>query len=261
MKSTTFNMRVMTFFKSKLSLMDRFIAIVCISIFLPNVPAFSKDWSIVIFPTNLSPEVQAAGSDFNDALVRALRNKFVVHSGDAVSKSLRETSLSNNCRFVNCPEIVADKFGSGIIADASFQIVASSYFYGLRIENVKSGEVLSSFQKLCKECTLPELLNDLTILTEQSASEALRVAVGDSTPVPRVSKKNNENFASPSYWKFGIGLDWDGGGGVNGLQDVSDLPKITDALQKAGISTQTIEEIWSGNMLRLLRRAEAIKSR
>ena len=59
----------------------------------------------------------------------------------------------------------------------------------------------------------------------------------------------------------GIGLDWDGGGGVNGLQDVSDLPKITDALQKAGISTQTIEKIWSGNMLRLLRRAEAIKSR
>ena len=59
----------------------------------------------------------------------------------------------------------------------------------------------------------------------------------------------------------GIGLDWDGGGGVNGLQDVSDLPKITDAMQKAGISTQTIEKIWSGNMLRLLRRAEAIKSR
>jgi membrane dipeptidase len=31
----------------------------------------------------------------------------------------------------------------------------------------------------------------------------------------------------------GIGLDWDGGGGVNGLQDVSDLPKITEALRAA----------------------------
>lgn len=59
----------------------------------------------------------------------------------------------------------------------------------------------------------------------------------------------------------GIGLDWDGGGGVNGLQDVSDLPKITAALQAADISTQTIEKIWSGNMLRLLRLAEAIKTR
>jgi len=59
----------------------------------------------------------------------------------------------------------------------------------------------------------------------------------------------------------GIGLDWDGGGGVNGLQDVSDLPKITEALRAASISTQTIEKIWSGNMLRLLRLAEAARAR
>ena len=59
----------------------------------------------------------------------------------------------------------------------------------------------------------------------------------------------------------GIGLDWDGGGGVNGLQDVSDLPKITAALQQADISQQTIEKIWSGNMLRLLQQAEAVKRR
>lgn len=57
----------------------------------------------------------------------------------------------------------------------------------------------------------------------------------------------------------GIGLDWDGGGGVNGLQDVSDLPKITAALRAAHVSTQTIEKIWSGNMLRLLRQAEAAR--
>lgn len=58
----------------------------------------------------------------------------------------------------------------------------------------------------------------------------------------------------------GIGLDWDGGGGVNGLQDVSDLPKITEALRAASVSTQTIEKIWSGNMLRMLRLAEAARA-
>ena len=58
----------------------------------------------------------------------------------------------------------------------------------------------------------------------------------------------------------GIGLDWDGGGGVNGLQDVSDLPKITEALRAASVSTQAIEKIWSGNMLRLLRLAEAART-
>lgn len=58
----------------------------------------------------------------------------------------------------------------------------------------------------------------------------------------------------------GIGLDWDGGGGVNGLQDVSDLPKITEVLRAASVSTRTIEKIWSGNMLRLLRLAEAART-
>ena len=54
----------------------------------------------------------------------------------------------------------------------------------------------------------------------------------------------------------GIGLDWDGGGGVNELQDVSDLPKITDALLDKGVAPETIGKIWSGNMLRLMQRAQ-----
>lgn len=58
----------------------------------------------------------------------------------------------------------------------------------------------------------------------------------------------------------GIGLDWDGGGGVNDLQDVSDLPKITAALREKAIGEDTIEKIWSGNMLRLLRLAEKARS-
>ena len=54
----------------------------------------------------------------------------------------------------------------------------------------------------------------------------------------------------------GIGLDWDGGGGVNELQDVSDLPKITAALLDKGVAPETVGKIWSGNMLRLMQRAQ-----
>jgi membrane dipeptidase len=54
----------------------------------------------------------------------------------------------------------------------------------------------------------------------------------------------------------GIGADWDGGGGVIGMEDVTALPKITAALRKAGYSDADIEKIWSGNVLRLLRQAE-----
>ena len=54
----------------------------------------------------------------------------------------------------------------------------------------------------------------------------------------------------------GIGLDWDGGGGVIGMEDVAALPRITDALLKAGYTKQDLEKIWSGNTLRVLRAAE-----
>lgn len=59
----------------------------------------------------------------------------------------------------------------------------------------------------------------------------------------------------------GIGADWDGGGGVVGMEDVLDLPKITDALLKAGYSEGDVQKIWSGNVLRVLAAAEAGKAK
>jgi len=63
--------------------------------------------------------------------------------------------------------------------------------------------------------------------------------------------------AGPDH--VGIGLDWDGGGGVVGLEDVLDLPRITAALLKAGYSEADVQKIWSGNVLRVLAAAEAAK--
>ena len=55
---------------------------------------------------------------------------------------------------------------------------------------------------------------------------------------------------------IGIGLDWDGGGGVDGLQDITGLPKITLAMREAGLSDQDIGAMWSKNLLRVLRLVE-----
>ncbi len=54
----------------------------------------------------------------------------------------------------------------------------------------------------------------------------------------------------------GIGADWDGGGGLAGMKDITGLPIITARLRTAGYSPADIEKIWSGNTLRLLRQAE-----
>lgn len=54
----------------------------------------------------------------------------------------------------------------------------------------------------------------------------------------------------------GIGMDWDGGGGVEGLADVADLPKITAWLLRKGYSEAQIAAIWSGNVLRVMQQAQ-----
>lgn len=58
----------------------------------------------------------------------------------------------------------------------------------------------------------------------------------------------------------GIGADWDGGGGVEGLRDVSDLPRITQRLLAAGYSEQDLAAIWGGNLLRVMAAAEAART-
>jgi membrane dipeptidase len=55
----------------------------------------------------------------------------------------------------------------------------------------------------------------------------------------------------------GIGLDWDGGGGLADLQDVSALPKITAWLLRKGYTEQQIAGIWGGNLLRVMAQAQA----
>ncbi len=54
-----------------------------------------------------------------------------------------------------------------------------------------------------------------------------------------------------------FGADFDGGGGIPGLEDVTALPRITERLAAAGLGAVAIAKLWSGNILRVLRAAEA----
>ncbi len=50
----------------------------------------------------------------------------------------------------------------------------------------------------------------------------------------------------------GIGTDFDGGGGVEGCYDVSEINNITAELVERGYSRREIEKIWSGNLMRVM---------
>jgi membrane dipeptidase len=58
----------------------------------------------------------------------------------------------------------------------------------------------------------------------------------------------------------GLGSDFDGATMPLGMEDVSKLPKLTDALLKKGYSEADIEKILGGNILRVMEAAEKLKS-
>jgi membrane dipeptidase len=56
----------------------------------------------------------------------------------------------------------------------------------------------------------------------------------------------------------GIGTDFDGGGEVDGCEEVSQMPRITEELLRRGYSEEDIRKIWGGNLMRVFRRVVEI---
>ncbi len=58
-----------------------------------------------------------------------------------------------------------------------------------------------------------------------------------------------------------FGADWDGGGGLPGIEDSSALPKVTERLRQAGYGDADLAKMWGGNILRVIGAAERAKVR
>jgi membrane dipeptidase len=55
----------------------------------------------------------------------------------------------------------------------------------------------------------------------------------------------------------GLGADWDGGGGVIGMEDITALPRISARLRREGFSDADIAKVMGGNLLRVMRQVQA----
>ena len=120
----------------------------------------------------------------------------------------------------------------------------------------------------------PERVAALAELTETYGSNTSEMDAETLAAFIAARAEVSERFPPPrsTYAKFmehtfhvldvigpdhvGISGDWDGGGGVDGMSDVSMLQKITRDLLAAGYSEQDVANIWGGNMMRLVRAAE-----
>jgi len=83
-------------------------------------------------------------------------------------------------------------------------------------------------------------------------------------PIPRASFEDFMqhvthalDLVGPDH--VGVGPDWDGGGGVTGMEDVASLPKVTERLVKLGYTEAQLAQFWGGNVLRVLGAAQAAR--
>ncbi|HPA39183.1 MAG TPA: membrane dipeptidase, partial [Phenylobacterium sp.] len=91
-----------------------------------------------------------------------------------------------------------------------------------------------------------------------------RKAIDAKWPIPRA---NLDDFMAHMLHAIkvagvdhvGVSGDFDGGGGITGLEDVTDYPAITERLIAAGYTPQDVAKIWGGNALRVLKAAEAAR--
>jgi membrane dipeptidase len=92
------------------------------------------------------------------------------------------------------------------------------------------------------------------------ASRAMK-ALDVQYPEPRATFEDYMNhmlhalkLVGPEH--VGVGADWDGGGGVKGMEDCAGVWQITERLLKEGYRPDDLQKIWGGNVLRVLKAAE-----
>jgi len=98
------------------------------------------------------------------------------------------------------------------------------------------------------------LSNELYEATQKNVPPAARPSVSWEKIVEHID--HAVKLAGPTH--VGLGSDFDGTTVPVGMDDVTQLPKITEALLAKGYSEQDVTNILGGNLLRLMERVEQV---
>jgi membrane dipeptidase len=123
-----------------------------------------------------------------------------------------------------------------------------------RLASEKSGGVVAALDKMSKTCKGDEACS--TLETARITREAM-----DKGTLPAVSwEKIVEHIAHAvevaGVDHVGLGSDFDGATMPIGMEDASQLPKLTAALMAKGYSAADVEKILGGNILRVMEQVE-----
>jgi membrane dipeptidase len=118
----------------------------------------------------------------------------------------------------------------------------------------KNGDVVASMSAMSKKCGGNEACS--TMESERIDHEAMEKGLLPKVSWERIIDHIDHAVKVAGADHVGLGSDFDGATMPIGLEDVSKLPKISDALLKKGYSEQDVEKILGGNILRVMEAVE-----
>ena len=119
------------------------------------------------------------------------------------------------------------------------------------------GDVVSALSAMSKKCGGDEACS--TLEGERLDHEAMAKGVLPRVSWEKIVEHIDHAVKIAGVDHVGLGSDFDGATMPLGMEDVSKLPRITDALLTKGYSPQDVEKILGGNILRVMEAAQGGK--
>src|SRR6266536_3386534 len=118
----------------------------------------------------------------------------------------------------------------------------------------RSGNVVASMAAMSKKCGGNEACT--TMESERIDHEAMAKGELPKVMWEKIIEHIDHAVKVAGADHVGLGSDFDGATMPLGMEDVSKLPKITDALLKKGYAERDVEKILGGNILRVMEQVE-----
>lgn len=158
-------------------------------------------------------------------------------------------------------EVVAEMNRVGMLVDVS-HAAESTFYDALEASQVPIVASHSSARALCNH---PRNLTDdqLRALAARGGVAQCTFYAGflcedaDKATIHDALRHLLHMIAVAGIDHVGIGTDFDGDGGVPGLESASALIRLTQRLQAEGLSDQELAQLWGGNFLRVMQQAQA----
>ena len=120
----------------------------------------------------------------------------------------------------------------------------------------KSGNVVVQLDAMSKKCGGDEACS--TLESARVNREAMEKGELPKVSWEKIIEHIDHAVKVAGADHVGLGSDFDGATMPFGMDDASMMPRITDALIKKGYSSQDVEKILGGNILRVMEQVERV---